>query len=777
MSQYGTAQYGSSTYGSTAQNTWTTSAGHIEWMLQVDWDGDGLFGSEIEPQKIFTLRMRRGRRVRVRTDGQGQEHPGQESFWVEIRDENARYDSFNSSSPLYSYLGATGMAVRILAVNTTTKAAAEPMFVGALTNVEYDAKSKRATLSGEGMARLLSLGAAEKVFSGCQSSSLNAWDSWFVVGSTPFPVNYWSGRTGGLYLQECVALVLQNASWAWGQYRGAAEYYTDQPDFFYLDGSSAWEKLQEIADGFCARIFFLRDGQVFLMDRQDSVGLHSGLSAAAHPLEAYGLERPSPFESLRNVAEVAVRPHSASLFNNPAPVAYYVEAWANGGPVAVSPGSDVELDVQYLSDGRSMYGSFVRVNDSVSDAVRYAAYSAEDRTGTDMKAAGTAEYSVLLQQVGENVHGLTYVPYGNNQQRARVRLRNYSATATAYFFDLKMLVIGIRETGTGALVSTSDLASVTANGQKIFSLDNPWVQNSLMGWRIAQAYVDALSNREYASPVTLTYAWSGNALYDNLLSYQVGCHVDFGAAGGATALANYGLHGRWLIVGQELEWIAPTGQNALVRLTYERAPVEMVTAISTSIKTGAGVSSLSWSHTVASGDNRLLAVVITKRAYAGTAQVTSVTFGGVALTKRGGVQQGSGDYPRVEIWYLVAPAVSTGTIVVTLDAGTDYMQAGATDFVNVHQSAPVGSPVYDWGAAGPGSADVSSEYGDLVLDGICCKTTAPVVGNGQTVLWSDSCDGVWKGAASAEPGLPTTNMYWVVPSGGFAQMAMAIKHV
>jgi len=149
----------------------------------------------------------------------------------------------------------------------------------------------------------------------------------------------------------------------------------------------------------------------------------------------------------------------------------------------------------------------------------------------------------------------------------------------------------------------------------------------------------------------------------------------------------------------------------------------------------------------------------------------------VALTYRGGVQQASGDYPRVEIWYLAAPAVGTGTIVVTLSAGTDYMQAGATDFANVDQSAPVGAPIYDSGAAGPGSNDAVGEYGDIVLDGICCKTTAPVVGDGQTQLWSDSCDGSWMGAASAEPGRPITNMYWVVPSGGFAQMAVAIKHV
>jgi len=157
--------------------------------------------------------------------------------------------------------------------------------------------------------------------------------------------------------------------------------------------------------------------------------------------------------------------------------------------------------------------------------------------------------------------------------------------------------------------------------------------------------------------------------------------------------------------------------------------------------------------------------------------VDTISYAGQALTLKGGVQQSSGDYPRTEIWYLINPPVGSSTIVLTLSAGTDYMQCAALNLINVNQSSPLGLPVYDWGAAGPAVALVACEAGDMVIDGICHKTTAAIPGAGQTSRYSGSSDGTWRGSVSTEPGGVGVEMRWTVPSGGFAQMAVAGRHV
>ena len=101
MSQFGTAQYGMATYGTT-EHPYTNTPGKIMWLVQVDWDRDGVFGSECEPQTITKVRIRAGRKARIRTDGSGQESPKLETFWIEILDKAQRYDGFNAASPIAS---------------------------------------------------------------------------------------------------------------------------------------------------------------------------------------------------------------------------------------------------------------------------------------------------------------------------------------------------------------------------------------------------------------------------------------------------------------------------------------------------------------------------------------------------------------------------------------------------------------------------------------------------------------------------------------------------
>lgn len=67
------------------------------------------------------------------------------------------------------------------------------------------------------------------------------------------------------------------------------------------------------------------------------------------------------------------------------------------------------------------------------------------------------------------------------------------------------------------------------------------------------------------------------------------------------------------------------------------------------------------SYTIASGTNRLLMVGIGYKNDAGS--VSSVTYGGVALTKLGQINNST--ISKVELWYLLNPQVGTASLVVS----------------------------------------------------------------------------------------------------------------
>ena len=552
--------------------------GVLSWSVQVDWGRDGDFSEVIEPQAIKSLLITRGRVDRVRVDGMGQNQPEKEAFSVEIRDTGGRYDPFNTAGPLYAFLGAPGYAIRFFLAGSGVRPAAA-VFYGTLEQVKYDSVHGFANLVGSGLSRLLEMGAAERVYTACQSESYMAWDSWFLPAPlypvpTVTPVNYWQGQPDGLYLKECVDLILSGAGWGFGFTHHPLLANYEQPEFFYLDGSTAWEQLKGVADAFAARLFFLRDGRLLVMDRLDCDGMGLTLTSPTRALERYGLERGAGLDNLRNTIEVTVRPRAVELFNNPSVVAHFSLVWSNAGPVAVPPLGIVELDVKYRYGGAPVEGSFVRANsNAIADPDRWEVWSRPDKSGTDMgwwMGSSEADFILMMEARGSNAYGTIYVPYGDNQSQSRIKLINTSATLTAYFFNLQVQVIAMLETGNNGTVTYTDPASLALNGQRVLKINSPWVQDTVMAANIAHAYGYALAAREAAAPAVIVYQWSDDLLYDNLLAYDVGMVVNFGNPGLVWSTRNYGLTGKWLVVGQEIKWLSPDGQDADVTLTFEK---------------------------------------------------------------------------------------------------------------------------------------------------------------------------------------------------------------
>ena len=193
-----------------------------------------------------------------------------------------------------------------------------------------------------------------------------------------------------------------------------------------------------------------------------------------------------------------------------------------------------------------------------------------------------------------------------------------------------------------------------------------------------------------------------------------------------------------------------------------------------STQSGANAASLTWSHSVFAGANRMLLVAVTKRALV---DLGSVTYGGAPLTKLGASDAGTGNNPHAEIWYLLSPPVGTADIVATLSSGIEFWQVAALDITGIDQTTPFGTPMRAAKSTANPGVTAAALGNDLVLDVVAYEshTDTVVAGPGQFRLWSGSCDGNWKGAVSTEAGAASVDMTWALPAGNWAQIAVALK--
>ena len=103
-----------------------------------------------------------------------------------------------------------------------------------------------------------------------------------------------------------------------------------------------------------------------------------------------------------------------------------------------------------------------------------------------------------------------------------------------------------------------------------------------------------------------------------------------------------------------------------------------------------GSHSISWSHTVGSGDNRILLVAISTIATSG-AQIDSCTFNGVAMTALNtNVYISTGTTRPMSWFYMIAPPVGTYTIASSNNQGdfptTNDIRGAAVSYSGVAQT-------------------------------------------------------------------------------------------
>lgn len=189
---------------------------------------------------------------------------------------------------------------------------------------------------------------------------------------------------------------------------------------------------------------------------------------------------------------------------------------------------------------------------------------------------------------------------------------------------------------------------------------------------------------------------------------------------------------------------------------------------------GNGAGPFTWAHTCA-GSDRILLVKVAH--YDSSDTVSSVTYGGVALTAVPGASTANGQY-RIGWYYLLAPGAGTANIVVTVTGSVFDFGGAGLSLTGVHQTVPFGTPVTATGTDTTPTVTVSSAADELVVDGLVIIHSGTLsVGAGQTQRWNAIATfGFIKYAGSTEVGAASTTMSWSNSSSQtWAIVAVPIK--
>ena len=187
-------------------------------------------------------------------------------------------------------------------------------------------------------------------------------------------------------------------------------------------------------------------------------------------------------------------------------------------------------------------------------------------------------------------------------------------------------------------------------------------------------------------------------------------------------------------------------------------------SISRAAGPAANGTTLTWSHTIGSGPDRILVVGVSLRD--GNTSVTGVTYGGAPLTLIG-FQTAGGGQNRTEMWRLLAPPAGTAGIAVTLSAAKRVV-GGAASFFNVDQTTPHGPFSSAIGSGATAAVTVPSTRGELVVNTVTANGDAVslTAGSDQTSQWSafsgNGDAGNARGGGSSEPGASYVTMSWAL---------------
>ncbi|WP_247234677.1 Ig-like domain-containing protein [Telluribacter sp. SYSU D00476] len=206
-----------------------------------------------------------------------------------------------------------------------------------------------------------------------------------------------------------------------------------------------------------------------------------------------------------------------------------------------------------------------------------------------------------------------------------------------------------------------------------------------------------------------------------------------------------------------------------------------VTASGTFLTHNSGSSTGTMSSTgtfTPTGANRMILVTIASTPGANNA-ISNVTFGGVPLTKLRDLTTGTD--AKAELWYLVNPSTTAGTVTVNWPNGqTLEAVVGVTLLNNVDTAAPFGIVATATGTTTPASVSAPSSLGDIVVDVVGTRAKSNTIGAGQTSIFNSSTNSIGAVSSYKSATAGTTSMTWTLSGGqsqAWAHIAVAVKGI
>lgn len=268
-------RYGVNLYGDGALYGVSDTREALAWDVSIDWDEDGLFDGN-EASRMTDYSLSRGRKKLLQAVGQGFEKIPTGTAQVTLRNDDGRFDGWNTDSPLYPNVGnGKEIIIRVRDMNGTH--APYPRFRGVITNivpVGYGSDAKVVIHASDNMDFLRNTGGRVAM----------------QQGITP---------------DAAIALVLNSVGWRWDR---SLDVSTDTIPYWWASGNRhAITELEELSSSFLGYFYISATGAATFKTRTN---ISDSVVDYVQEKLRKDIDNPQPYELTRNIIRLKVHPRT-----------------------------------------------------------------------------------------------------------------------------------------------------------------------------------------------------------------------------------------------------------------------------------------------------------------------------------------------------------------------------------------------------------------------------------------------------------------------------------
>lgn len=267
-------RYGINKYGDGKKYGASDLREGLAWNVSIDWDGDGLFDDGNEASRLTGVSISRGRKKLLQAVGQGFENIPTGTAVVTLRNDDGRFDGWNTSSPLYPNVGY-GKEIIISVRDLNGTDSPYPLFYGTIMDivpVGYGGNAKVMIHASDGMDYLRN-----------------------YVASVAIQEN--------ITPDTAIGKVLDSIGWRWGKDLSSS---MDTIRYWWASGNKqAISEIEDLALSFLGYFFISTTGTACFLPRT-----HVSASVVDYMQEKLlkDIDNPQPYELQRSVTRLKVHP-------------------------------------------------------------------------------------------------------------------------------------------------------------------------------------------------------------------------------------------------------------------------------------------------------------------------------------------------------------------------------------------------------------------------------------------------------------------------------------